>query len=285
MATTAGRRSSRVVTERAEVSLTDFAAEIMKLEASSESKNILVYGDSNAGKTVLAGSAPGKCFWLVGENGWKSAARFAGKGYGRRITDTATALTAIDWLNKADRYAQLDWVILDGATTLQNKFRFGYAAEAFDIDPTKRQHRNLPDKPDYYNTQNFMVSWISQLVDMPVNLLITAHAYRTDMTENGELLVFPGFQGKVTETSNAITGLMDVTGYMEARKVRSRQTGKSVMRRRLYFETPEGVARKGEQEVRYICGDKFNALGSYMDAPSLPKMIARIDGEETNATR
>ncbi len=280
MATTAGRRSSRVTTERAEVSISDFAAEIKRLEASSESKNILVHGDSNAGKTVLAGTAPGKCFWLVGENGWKSAYQFGATGHGRRITDTATALTAIDWLYDKNRYERLDWVILDGATTLQNKFRFGYAAEAFDIDNSKRQHRNLPDRPDYFNTQNFMISWISQLVDMPVNLLITAHSYRTDYTDNGELLVFPGFQGKVTETSNAISGLMDVTGYLEARKVRSRQTGKAVMRRRLFFETPEGVARKGEQEVRFICGDKFNRLGPYMDTPTLPKMIAKIDGEE-----
>jgi hypothetical protein len=161
---------------------------------------------------------------------------------------------------------------------MQDRFRLGYAAEAFDINPEKRQHRNLPDRPDYFNTQNFLKSWIPQLVDMPVNLLITAHAYRTDDTDGGELLVFPGVQGKVTETANAISGLMDFTGYYEAKRLPTREGGTKLVRR-LYFESPERKSKK-EQEVRYICGDKFNALGSYINFPTIPKMLAKINGEE-----
>lgn len=279
MVTTAGRRSSRVRTERTEVSLSDFAAEIIKLDASAESKNILVYGDSNAGKTVLAGTCPGKCMWLVGEPGFKSAARMGATGFVRRIADSATAWAAVEWLEQNNRYEKLDWLILDGATTMQDRFRLGYAAEAFDIDPSKRQHRNLPDRPDYFNTQNMLKAWIPRLVDMPVNLLITAHAYRTDETENGELLVFPGFQGKVTETANAISGLMDATGYFEKRRIRSRDGNTTRINRRLWFESPEKRSRK-EDEIRYICGDKFNCLGPYVDNPTMPKLITKIDGEE-----
>lgn len=273
---TAGRTSARVRTERAEVSISDFAAELEKLESGSESINGLVYGDSNAGKTVLAGTAPGKVLWLVGEPGYKSAARQGATGYVRRIADTATAWAAVDWLEQKERYSKLDWIILDGLSTMQDRFRLGYAAEAFDIDPTKRQHRNLPDRPDYFNTQNFLKAWIPRLVDMPCNFLITAHAYRTDKTEDGELLVFPGIQGKVTETANAISGLMDFTGYYEARKVRTRD-GKAFTRRRLWFDQPD--RRKGEQEVRYIVGDKFAALGPHMDKPTIPRLLARINGE------
>jgi hypothetical protein len=276
---TAGRRSERVKTERTEVSISDFQKEMERLEAGSESINGLIYGDSNCGKTRLAGTAPGKVFWLVGENGAKSAGRAGAKGYMRRISDTATALAAIDWLNYKERYRQLDWIILDGATTMQDRFRMGYAAEAFDIDSAKRQHRNLPDRPDYFNTQNFLKSWIPMLVDMPVNLLITAHAYRTDETENGELLTFPGFQGKVTETANAISGLMDFTGYMEYRNLKLRD-GSVKPVRRLWFSSPEARSRK-EDSIRYICGDKFNGvLGKYMDAPTIPKMLAKINGVE-----
>jgi hypothetical protein len=278
MVSTVGQRSERVKTERSEVSISDFQAEMEKLEEGSESTNILIHGDSNVGKTRLAGTCPGKTFWLVGEPGYKSAGRAGATGRARRIPDTATALAAIDYLNakvkgKA-RYEYLDWVVLDGLTTMQDRFRLGYAAEAFDINPTKRQHRNLPDRPDYFNTQNFLKAWIPQLVDMPVNLLITAHSYRTDMTENGELLVFPGVQGKVTETANAISGLMDVVGYFEARRMRTRD-GESNLVRRLYFETPERKSKR-EEDVRYICGDKFDALGPYMDSPTIPKMLAKI---------
>src|SRR5882762_1777112 len=278
MTSTAGQTSSRVRTERSEVSISDFAAELVRLEDASESKNLLVYGESNVGKTVLAGTCPGKTFWLVGEPGYKSAGRHGGKGYGRVIADTATAWAAVGWLEQRERFRKLDWLVLDGLSTMQDRFRLAYAAEAFDINPAKRQHRNLPDKPDYFNTQNFLKSWIPRLVDMPVNLLITAHAYRTDYTDNGELLVFPGVQGKVTETANAISGLMDVTAYFEKKRLRVRDSDEAKLVRRLWFESPERKSRK-EDEVRYICGDKFAALGAYMDNPTMPKLLAKIDGE------
>ena len=280
MASTAGKTSSRVRTERSEVSLSDFAAEMFRLQGDSESINGLVYGDSNVGKTWLAGTCPGKTYWLVCEPGYKSAARNGATGYGRRIADTATALAAVDWLNAKGkngrpRYSMLDWIILDGLSTMQDRFRLGYAAEAFDINPEKRQHRNLPDRPDYFNTQNFLKSWIPQLVDMPVNFLITAHAYRTDETDGGELLVFPGVQGKVTETANAISGLMDFTGYYEHKRLPVRNSDQFKLVRRLYFETPERRSKR-EQDVRYICGDKFNCLGPYIDNPTMPKILEKI---------
>lgn len=275
MVTTAGRRSARVRTERQTVSPSDFAAELLKLSGDTESHNWLIYGDSNVGKTVLAGTCPGKTLWLVGEPGYKSAARHGAQGYGRVVADTATALAAVDWLNQNERYRKLDWVIVDGLSTMEKRFRLGYAQEAFDIDPSKRQHRNLPDRPDYFNTQNFLISWIPQLIDMPVNLLVTAHAYRTDRTDNGELLVFPGIQGKVTETANAISGLMDLTGYMAARRVRSRDDpDKSRVVRRLFFESPP--PKRGEDEVRYICGEKYGTLGSHIDSPTVPDILKRV---------
>lgn len=274
---TAGKRSDRVRTERHEISVSDFQAEMERLGPGSESINLLIHGDSNVGKTILAGTCPGRTLWLVGEPGYKSAARMGATGLARRIPDTATALAAVDWLHGKGksgkpRYEGLSWIVLDGMSTMQDRFRLGYAAEAFDIDPSKRQHRNLPDRPDYFNTQNFLKAWIPQLVDMPVNLLITAHTYRTDKTDNGELLGFPGIQGKVNETSNAISGLMDVTGYYEARRLKSRNSDATKLVRRLWFETPD------RDEVRYICGSKFgDALGPYMDNPTIPKMLEKIE--------
>ena len=96
---TAGQTSSMVRTERTPVSMADFAREMKRLEdEESEKANILVYGDSNAGKTVLAGTAPGNNLWLVGEPGFKSARRQGAVGRTRRITDSAMAWAAIEWL-------------------------------------------------------------------------------------------------------------------------------------------------------------------------------------------
>lgn len=278
MATTAGKRSQLVRTERSTVSMSDFEREIIELEAASESINLMVFGDSNAGKTVLAGTLPGRTFWLIGEPGYKSAARMGARGKGARIRDTATAWAAVEFLEYRERYRRIDWIVLDGLSTMEKRFRLGYAAEAFDIDNSKRQHRNLPDKPDYFNTQNFLLAWIPRLVDMPCNLLITAHAYRTDRIENGDLMVFPGIQGKVTETANAISGLMDATGYLERVRVRSRDGSRVI--RRLWFEQPERPAKRGDDDIRYMVGDKFNCLGPKIDRPTMPAIIARINGEE-----
>lgn len=284
--TTAGQRSTLVTTERTRLSLSDFEKELIRLDqGENESINMLVYGDSNAGKTVLSGTLPEKTFWLVCEPGFKSAVRYRQKNAlaphkgARKLTNTAEAWAAVEWLEYRERFRKLDWLVLDGLSTMQDRFRLAYAAEAFDINPAKRQHRNLPDKPDYFNTQNFLKSWIPRLVDMPVNLLITAHAYRTDMTDNGELLVFPGVQGKVTETSNAISGLMDATGYLEAKRLRNKTTGEVRTVRRLWFESPYDRQRNEDVQVRYIVGDKFDCLGSYIDSPNMPAIEAKINGE------
>ena len=65
-ASTAGKRSNLVRTERSVVTLSDFEAELIRLDqGQSEHVNLLFYGDSNAGKTVLSGTCPEKTFWLV----------------------------------------------------------------------------------------------------------------------------------------------------------------------------------------------------------------------------
>lgn len=263
---------SRVRTERQRTTSTDFAKEIASLSETPESMNILVYGDSTVGKTVLAGTVPGKTLWLVGEPGYKSAALRGATGHVRHITDASIAWAAIDWLRERNRAERLDWLVVDGMTTMQDKIRLGYTAEAFDIDPTKRAHRNLPDRPDYYNTQNFVKAWFGALVDLPVNLLVTAHAYRTDKTENGELLTFPGFQGKVTEVANAVAGLMDIVGYY-ALGFPKRKGSERKLVRRLFFESPTN-----NEDVRYICGDKFGKLPKYLDFPTIPEILSIVEG-------
>jgi hypothetical protein len=267
---TAGRTSSRVRTERTEVSLSDFEKELIRLQGDSEHWNGMVYGDSNVGKTVLAGTLPGRNFWLIGEPGYKSAANRGATGVGRRLTDSAMAWAAIEWLEYRERFRKFNWIILDGITTLDNRFRLVYANEAFDIDPTKRQHRNLPDRPDYFNTQNFWKSFIPRLVDMPVNVLITAHAFRTDKTDDGDLYVFPGIQGKVTEVANAISGLLDFVGFMEVHNFgddRDKEFHNRILWRR--------TTRKSG--VTIYAGDKTGKLGTGMLDPTFPKILRKLN--------
>lgn len=288
--TTAGQRSRLVTTERSPLSLAAFQKELIRFDqdGGEESTNILVYGDSNAGKTVLAGSLPERTFWAVCEPGYKSAVRWRAreglpthKG-AHKINNSAEAWALVEWLEAGEKFRKLDWLVIDGASTMQDRFRLGYTAEAFDINPKSRAHRNLPDRPDYFNTQNFLKSWFPRLIDMPVNLLVTAHPYRTNNTEDGELLVFPGFQGKGTEVSNAISGLMDVTAYMESRRLTNKKSGEVKTQRRIWFQPPAGRGND-DQDVRYIVGDKFGVLPDYIEDPTMEKIQSYINGEESNA--
>ena len=265
---------SRVRTERQPVSVSDFQKMIFDLGEIPETKAILLHGDNNTGKTRLAGSLPGRNCWLLGEPGYKTASVRGAMAKAAFINDTAIAWAATDWLEgvnpktKKLRCESFDWVVLDGASTMEKKFRRGYAAEAWDRSPeTKRARagRNLPDRPDYFNTQNFVQSWIGRLVDLPVNLLITAHSYRTDRSDS-DLLVFPGFQGGVTETANAIAGLMDVVGYMA---VRPGNQYKTLFRR----HTDKGG-------TQYWAGDKFDRLPAVMTNPTMPDILRILDGEK-----
>lgn len=264
-----------MATEKTPIKLSDFEAGLFELDGAAEFKNLLIHGDSGAGKTVLAGTVPGRSMFLAGEPGYISASRLGAKGLARLVPDTATADAAIRWLEDGN-FAKFDWVVVDGISTMQKKFLLGYAAEAFDANPAKRAHRNLPDKPDYFNSQNFMMSWVARLVDLPCNVLITAHSMRPD-GEDGETLVYPGIQGKGTEVSNYVSGLMHTVGYMS---IRVNDEGQEV-RRVLWQHTYDK-----RTDTRYFAKDQFNRLPRYTDNLTMPQIINILDSEpESPKTR
>lgn len=264
-----------MATERNRVSAADFEAGMFDLDGATEFKNILVFGDSGVGKTVLAGTCPGRLLFLAGEPGYISAARQGSKGTVRIVQDPATALAAADWLDGGGA-SNYDWIVVDGLGTMQNKFLLTYAAEAFDANPAKRAHRNLPDRPDYFNAQNFIKSWVSRLIDVPANVLFTAHAMRPENDE-GERVVYPGIQGKGYEVSNYVCGLMHAVGFMSIRVKKSAEGAEQV--RRILWRN----YRDPESETTYFAKDQFNALGTFTDNVTMSDIIAQIDsGEQPN---
>jgi hypothetical protein len=177
------------------------------------------------------------------------------------------------WLEQGGA-SQFDWIVIDGLSTMNNKFLLGYAAEAFDNNPAKRAHRNLPDKPDYFNTQNFTKGWIARFVDLPCNVLITAHAMRPEDKASGELVVYPAIQGKGYEVSNYICGLMHCVGFMAHRVIQTGDEARQV--RRILWQHYYDQAT----ETTYFAKDQFDALGMYTDDLTMPEIIARIDSGE-----
>jgi len=259
-----------MATEKDGMTTADFEAGMFDLDGAAEYKNILVYGGSGVGKTVLAGTAPGRLLFLAGEPGYISAARLGARGKARIIPDTATATAAAAWLEDGNA-RQYDWIVADGLGTMQNKFLLNYAAEAFDANPAKRAHRNLPDKPDYFNAQNFLKSWVSRLIDLPCNVLYTAHAMYPEDKSTGEPLVYPAIQGKGFEVSQYICGLMHAVGFMSPR-VKVTDDGPVPVRRILWQST-----RDPKTETTFFAKDQFNALNRYTDDLSLPEILKIID--------
>lgn len=267
-----------MATERTSMTTADFAAGMFELDGASEHKNIMVYGGPGAGKTVFAGTAPGRVLFLAGEPGYISAARLGAKGMVRLIPDTATAVAAAAWLEDGGA-SRFDWIIADGVGTMQNKFLLNYAAEAFDANPAKRTHRNLPDKPDYFNAQNMMKSWVARLIDLPCNTLFTAHAMFPEDKATGEQLVYPSIQGKGYEIASYICGLMHAVGYMSPR-IRKTPDGPKEVRRIIWQMT-----RNPETETTYFAKDQFNALGTFTDDLTLAELNAIIDSGHQNPTQ
>lgn len=264
-----------MATDRTQMSESDFEAGLFDLDGASEYTNLLLYGDPGSGKTRWSGTAPGNLLILAAEPGYISAAQNGGKGKVRLIPDAPTALAAASWLESGGA-SKFDWIIVDGANTMQTKLLLGYAAEAFDNSGgTKRSGRNLPDKPDYQNSQNFMKSWISRLIDLPCNLLVTTHVMRSEDTE-GDLLVKPNFQGKVGEVSDYLAGQFHCVGYMSITNVKTGEgeAKKTKRVRRIRWQP----FKDPKTDVTYVAKDQFDKLGRFTDDKDLPAIIELITG-------
>lgn len=266
-----------MATEKQGMTTADFAAGLFDLDGSSEFKNFMIYGGPGSGKTVLAGTVPGRILFLAGEPGYISAARLGAHGKARLIPDAATAVAAVSWLEDGGA-SQFDWVIIDGLGTMQKKFLLGYAAEAFDANPAKRAHRNLPDKPDYYNSQNMITSFVSRIIDLPANTLFTAHAMFPEDKATGEQLVYPAIQGKGYEISSYVCGLMHAVGYMSPRI--KMVDGNPTEVRRIIWQ----MTRNPDNETTYFAKDQFNALGRFTDDLSMAQICQIIDSGKQNET-
>lgn len=260
------------------VSVSDFEQAIMDLDGSAESRNLLVYGDSGSGKTVLAGTCP-RSLILACEPGYISAANTSlglpvGKRQVRLIKDGPTALAALDYL-EGGGWKKYDWVVLEGASTLDTKLRLGYAASAFDSNPESRTARNLPDKPDYFNTQNYLRSFFLRFVDLPVNTLTTAHAMRMD-DDSGDRLVLPNFQQKEGVLSNFVSGLMHAVGFM--RPAVKTVDEKKVQVRRIRWQQYVDP----ETDTIYFAKDQFNAFGRFKDNTNMIDLMDLVDKKAAN---
>lgn len=237
---------------------------VVDLEDFNESINLLVYGDSGMGKTVLGGTAPNALI-ASSEPGAKAAKRQGSKAKLARLEtwEDAEALYA----NVADgTISGFDWIIIDTLDGLEHKLQRGILDRAHSINPNRDP--DLPAIQDHYKRQEALKHWVARMVDLPVNCLFLAHPMRRE-DEEAEDWCGPALTGKGMQISNFVCGLMDAVGFM---KVTQDKVSKRQVRRILW-----------QPIAPYVAKDQFDALGRWTDDATMPDLIEMIEGSGEKA--
>lgn len=198
--------------------------DILELEAEDESLNVLIFGDSGSGKTPFAGSSD-KCLILRCEKGTISAQRRGSKAKVWPCPNWNALLKAKAWLEKAGQHEAgipFDWVSIDSGTAAQTLLLRHILREEMSKAPTKRD-LDIPQIQDHQKWQNEFKRTISEMVDLPVNLCMTAlpMSIESDADDGSiEEWTLPQFLGQKGAIAWAIAGMFGAGGRVKLVKTK-----------------------------------------------------------------
>lgn len=237
------------------------------LDSFTESINLGVYADPGVGKTVLAGTSNGLI--IATEPGTISAKRQGSQAKTVRVQEYGQFAYVLNEIRRTGAYEGFapEWIAIDTLTELQSMVMSGILA-----DPPDGKPRN-PDTPqiqDYGTVQGRFKRIVHALNDLPINVLYTAHAMRTE-DEEGEPLIMPDLTGKwgtndPTTASRWFCGTVHSFGYL---KVVTKKDEEPIRR--------WGFRRSGP----YLGKDRYGVLTPYVDNPDLKEIAARIRASDT----
>jgi hypothetical protein len=231
----------------------------------------LVHGESDTGKTVLAGTAPNNLFLSTDIEGTESAKALGSQADELRINTFAEFCAAVQWIGYGGGAREYEWITVDTITELEELCW----QEQLVSDEVRRASKYQPSKGDYPFVWAKLKEQLSILGRAPVNTLFVAHTMRVDReTEDGEdtvTLAMPAIGSrKRGDLSSQLCAQHGVVGYMR------KATGEEgAIERQLLTQSG----------TRWIARDRTNKLGAGMVDPSIPKMLARISGGENTPAR
>lgn len=240
-------------------------ADILELEAEDESINVLVHGESGCGKTPFAASAA-KGLLLATEKGTVSAQRRGSTAKIWKCDTWAKFQKAKLWLTKAGEHPggiPFTWVSVDSGTQLQTLHLRHILETEFKSAPSKRD-LDIPQLQDHQKWQNEFKRNVQELVDLPVNLCMTAlpmSIESEDVEGNIEEWILPQFLGKKGAIAWTCTGQFSAGGRIRLVK---NKAGKLVQR--------INWTKSGNHWGR----DRYNALGSFTDNLTLDDLAIRV---------
>ncbi len=240
--------------------------------------NVLLYGQPKSGKSTAAATAPGPILWLNAEGpGALGFARKTAAGRGTQILEVAIDKRSKDCTRTLDEVYRHVRTAKDPVATVVvdtlAKVRDALIAELVvkGSKSTLQQFGDVADK---------LGGFVNALRDMPVNLVLIAHADVRDSDEDGRIVV-PLIGGKLTET---IPGEVDVVAFTAAHRTDEgvQYFGQLVEGKgRIAGDRSGGLA--GERGVREL--DLSEWLAAYCAAltPAKPAMPADVPFVESDA--
>lgn len=218
-------------------------SKIVPIEESDEYVNLLVYGRSGVGKTVLAGSADGVLFLAPEDDGVISARRHGSKADKWPIKHWNDLGEAYDYITEnveeiQDKYR---WISIDSATHMQRILMRAILEEA--VEENSLRDPDIPAIQDWQKYQNMFLRFVQQFNELPINVLWTA-LVRSEEDEEGNGFLTPDIQGKGYQMAQTVASFMTCYGYMQAKKIPRKDKEGKVMK------NAEGVTLK--KTVRII---------------------------------
>lgn len=200
----------------------ELPSNIITLEEDDDYVNILVYGPSGVGKTVLAGSGGDpkngglRTLFIAPEDaGTLSAKRRGSKADKWPVKSWSDLQAAFAWLDQNPDHP-FDWIVIDSLTDMQ-QILLRHILDTI-VEKNEDRDPDIPAVQDHQKWQNQFKRFVKAFNALPVNVLWTALPM-TATNPQGEEFVTPDLQGKGYQISQTIASFMTSYGYMETRTI------------------------------------------------------------------
>lgn len=245
------------------------------MEDFNESINMIVHAFPGVGKTRFGASAPNSVF-LSSEPGIISAKRAGHRDGAQAVVKVKAWQDALDFVTAAEagEFSHRDWIVVDTASTLQEKDMKAVMAALVKEKPHRDE--DLPDRPEHQKMQNSFMRWWERMIDLPQSVLFLCHTMDVTHSTGGSWFL-PSIQGgadKGYRVANYCMGLVNVVGYMERKTLK----GKGEVIRTLWQPY-----HNEDKDIHYTAKDHFAALGTWSDDLLMPALLKKINSSGSEA--
>jgi hypothetical protein len=177
---------------------------------------------------------------------------------------------AFNYLHTGGGCDDYQWAMLDSITEMQ-KFSMDNALRVSHRANSTRDP-DVPQIQDHLKVQQQTLNFLRRFNNLPINCLYTALPLRLEDDE-GKPYFLPALDGKQGGIAQQAMGYMHVVGHGIKRTVKDEKSEKPITLRRVYFQS----------SGPYKAKDRYDALGRWIDNPTLPQIERMINRDTVRA--